>query len=78
MTVLHPLNAAPPKGVRLAEASDALEAIHHADCAAAIWQRALPVGFAEWIDGLSPEQLPSAATNINGWWRTGVTASAER
>ena len=60
MTVLHPLNAAPPKGVRLAEASDALEAIHHADCAAAIWQRAFPDGFAEWIDGLSPEQLPSA------------------
>lgn len=46
--------------ISLAETPDQLSAIHHPDCAAAIWCRHPLQSFQLWLDSLDPEQLPKA------------------
>lgn len=48
------------KGVSVTDAPEGLSAIGRPDCAAAIWRRDPSPGFLSWIDGLAPQQLPSA------------------
>ena len=45
-------------GVGIADAPDALSAIHHPGCAATIWRRQPTASFQSWIDNLPPDQLP--------------------
>lgn len=47
-------------GVGLADRSENLSVINDPGCAAAIWRRSLPSGFQSWINGLDPDDLPSA------------------
>ncbi|WP_171132878.1 MULTISPECIES: DUF1826 domain-containing protein [unclassified Ruegeria] len=50
------------EAVHFAKAADGLSALHDPQCAAAIWNRPLPQGFQNWIDGLDPDQLPATRT----------------
>ena len=47
-------------GVAVTDTPDGLQAIRDAATAAAIWRRQPLAGFREWIDGLSPDTLPTA------------------
>ena len=58
MTHLREIVQDVPAGVRIAEASEGLSAIHSRDCAAAIWQRASKPRFADWLASLDPHTMP--------------------
>lgn len=47
-------------GVAVVETPEALSALHQPDSAAVIWQRQPLDAFQQWIDGLDPDQLPTA------------------
>ncbi|MEO0823515.1 MAG: DUF1826 domain-containing protein [Pseudomonadota bacterium] len=48
------------RGVAFTRVPEGLSAIHHPDCAAAIWRRSPLPCFQSWIDALEPERLPKA------------------
>lgn len=47
-------------GVGIADTPEGLSVIRKPGCAAAVWRRQPMPGFQNWIDGLDPDQLPSA------------------
>ncbi|MEL6298053.1 MAG: DUF1826 domain-containing protein [Pseudomonadota bacterium] len=47
-------------GVETATSIEGLTQIHRPDCAAVVWNRTPLARFQTWIDGLSPNDLPSA------------------
>lgn len=53
---------APATEIRAADAPEGLSAIHHPDCAAALWRRRPAPGFQSWLDGLDPALLPRTRT----------------
>lgn len=48
----------PLTGVGAADTPDALSAIHHKGCAAALWRRQPSAQFQNWIDSVPPQHLP--------------------
>ena len=60
MTLARSIAQDTPSGVGVADTPEGLSALHHPDCAAAIWRRRPLPGFQSWIDGLDPEVLPKA------------------
>ncbi|MFD0857834.1 DUF1826 domain-containing protein [Roseovarius aquimarinus] len=59
MTLVRDRALSAARGVTVAQGRGGLEAIGAESCAAAIWQRDLPPGFADWIGALAPKELPS-------------------
>jgi len=51
-------------GVRLVDTPEGLSVLNEQDCAAAIWRRKPLPKFQNWIDGLSPDQLPDIRTTL--------------
>ncbi|MEM6412582.1 MAG: DUF1826 domain-containing protein [Pseudomonadota bacterium] len=60
MTIHRPISGETSKGVLIGAGPRSLAAIESQDCAAAIWQREPLQAFQDWIDALSPSELPKA------------------
>lgn len=58
-TNVQPLFDTALAGMGRSASAAGLDAIHHPDCAAVVWERPSAPAFLPWLDGIDPERLPA-------------------
>ena len=64
MNIQRQLRAGAPAGVQTCDTLQDLKTFLEPSCAAALWQREIPIETENWLDGLDPEVLPRGRVTL--------------